>query len=112
MNDEDWVELEVKCMSTIPLCTVDNIINNYINDDSIIVIWDKYKKFYLAKSLTNKLFLKWKLYKLKMKEGKDLIEQLNIFKEILDNWNKLMQRLMKKIRCYCFLPTGNDIITL
>lgn len=83
MNDEDWDELEVKCINTIPLCILHNIINNYINDGSIIVIWDKYKKLYLDKSLTNKLFIKLKLCKLRMKEGKDLIEHLNIFKE---NW--------------------------
>lgn len=57
--------------------------------------------FYLAKSLTNKLYLKRKLYRLKIEEGKDLVKHLNIFKKIL---NQLKKVNMKKIRrCFLYL---------
>ena len=43
-----------------------------IDDMSTAAIWLKLESQYMSKSLTNKLNLKRKLYKLKMVEGVDL----------------------------------------
>lgn len=55
MNDEDSDKIEAKCMNTIYLYITNNII-----------IWDKLEKFYSAKSLIEKLYLKWKLHNVGM----------------------------------------------
>ena len=39
----------------------------------------------MSKSLTNKLYLKQKLYGLKMMEGLDLSQHLNVFNQIISN---------------------------
>lgn len=51
------------------------------------------KRIHLAKNLTNKMFLKWKFYKLRMEEGKDLVEHQFIFKEILDQLKKYNMKI-------------------
>lgn len=87
-------------MSTIHLYIADNIVNNVIDDDSIVVIWDKLKKLYLAKSLTNKLYIKQKLYKLRIEEGENLVEHLYIFKGIFNPMKKVDMKIDKEC---CFL---------
>lgn len=59
-------------------------MNNFINDNSIVINQDKLEKFYRAKSLTNQLYLEQKLYILMIEEGRDLVKHGNIFKEIFD----------------------------
>ena len=47
------------------------------------------KKLYLAKSLTNKLDLKWQLYQLKIVDGGNLMEHMNMFNGIVDQMQKV-----------------------
>ena len=89
MKDDDWEELELKCVSTIRLCITDNIINNVMDEDEASALWEKLKKLYLAKSLTNKLHLKRQLYRLKMEEGRNLMEHMNAFNGYLDQLRKI-----------------------
>lgn len=63
-------------MTTIRLCLADEVMYHVINDDSSIRIWTKLESKYMSKSLTNKLFLKQKLFWLKMVEGSDLFSIL------------------------------------
>ena len=39
-------------------------------------IWDKLEEQFMSKTLTWKLYLKQKLYRLKMQEGSDLVEHI------------------------------------
>ena len=55
-----------------------------MDEDSASALWEKLEKLYLAKSLTNKLHLKRQLYKLKMEEGGNLMEHMNVFNGYLD----------------------------
>ncbi|GFS42004.1 hypothetical protein Acr_00g0077610 [Actinidia rufa] len=89
MKDDDWEELMMKCVSTIRLCIADNIINNVMDEDSASALWEKLEKLYLAKSLTNKLHLKRQLYRLKMEEGGNLMEHMNVFNGYLDQLRKV-----------------------
>ncbi|KAM1190803.1 hypothetical protein ACFX1X_011613 [Malus domestica] len=79
MTDDQWDELESRCVSTIQHCIADNIINNVMDEDYAPALWEKLEKLYIAKSLTNKLHLKRKLYKLKMDEGGNLMDHMNEF---------------------------------
>jgi hypothetical protein len=42
-------------------------------------LWDKLGKLYQSKSLVNKLFLRKKLYNLRMRDGDSVAEHLNAF---------------------------------
>ena len=57
MTEEEWEDLESKCISTFRLCIIDNIINNFIDEDLTPALWEKLEKLYLEKSLTTKLNL-------------------------------------------------------
>jgi hypothetical protein len=46
-------------------------------------VWDKLGKLYQSKSLVNKLFLKKKLYLMRMTEGTSVTEHLNAFNTII-----------------------------
>lgn len=88
MKDETWEELESRCISTIRHYTADNIINNFMDEDSAPALWDKLDQLYIAKSLTNKLHMKRQLYKLKMEEGWNLMDHMSMF-------NRCMYQLRK-----------------
>ncbi|EOY07366.1 Adenine nucleotide alpha hydrolases-like superfamily protein [Theobroma cacao] len=63
MKDVEWAELEQRCV--------------------------KLEKIYLAKSLSNKLQLRRKLYRLKMEENGDLMKHMNEFNGIIDQLKKV-----------------------
>ena len=46
-------------------------------------IWDKLGDQFMYKTLTQKLYLKQKLYGLKMQEGSDLAEHINVFNQVV-----------------------------
>jgi hypothetical protein len=46
-------------------------------------LWDKLGKFYQSKSLVNKLFLRKKLYNLRMRDGDSVAEHLNAFNTVV-----------------------------
>ena len=79
----------MKCVSTIRPCIADNIINNVIDEDSAPTLWEKLEKLYLEKSLTMKLNLKRHLYRLKMEDGANLMEYLNVFKGLMDQLGRV-----------------------
>ena len=72
MTDDELQELNMKEVNTIRLCLVDEVMYDIMDDMSTATIWLKLESRYMSKSLTNKLYLKRKLYKLKMVEGADL----------------------------------------
>lgn len=90
-------------MNTIRHYIINNIIDNISDDDSIAIIWDKLKKIYMTKNLNNKLYLKQKIYKLRMEKDKDLVEHLNILKKILNQLQKVDVKINEEnIRHYYF----------
>ena len=83
MKDEDWVDLQERVAGTIRLCLVDEIMYHVINLSSPDEIWKKLESQFMSKTLMNKLYLKQKLYGLKMQEGNDLAQHVNIFNKII-----------------------------
>ena len=79
MNDMDWKDLEAKVVATIRLCLADDVMYHVMDEESLTAIWLKLESRYMSKSLTNKLYLKQKLYGLKMAEGIDLSQHINVF---------------------------------
>ena len=65
MIDNEWEELNLKAVSTIRLCLVDELMYDVMDDMSTAVIWLKLESRYMSNSLTNKLNLKRKLYELR-----------------------------------------------
>ena len=69
MTDEEWKKLDQKEKSTIRLYVSDSVLLNVSREAMVKALWDKLGTLYQSKSLVNKLFLRKKLYNLRMKDG-------------------------------------------
>ena len=82
MAKADWDKLERKARRTIYLCLSDSVLVNVSGEDTAKKLWDKLRNLYQSKSLVNKLFLRKKLYLLRMNEGDSMSEHLNAFNTV------------------------------
>jgi hypothetical protein len=69
MSTKDWMKLDRKEKSTIWLCLSDSVLLNVSREATTKALWDKLGALYQSKSLVNKLFLRKKLYLLRMNDG-------------------------------------------
>ena len=58
MEDNEWVDLNVRAKVTFTLCLSDEVLYNVMNEKTTSDLWCKLKSLYMTKSLSNKLFLK------------------------------------------------------
>ena len=79
MKSDVWEEMDAKAASVIRLNLSDEVIHNMIDEEMTESIWQKLESLYMAKNLTNKLYVKKQLYGLQMEENTDLLEHLNKF---------------------------------
>jgi len=85
MNNIDWQELETRIVATIRLCLYDDVMYHVMNEESPVTVWAKLESRYISLSLSNKLYLKHKLFGLKMSEGTDLNRHVNVFNQIISD---------------------------
>jgi hypothetical protein len=78
-STDDWKKLDQKANSTMRLCPLDSVLLNVLEKGTTKDLWDKLGNLYQYKSLVNKLFLRKKLYNLRMREGDSVAEHLNAF---------------------------------
>jgi hypothetical protein len=72
--------LELKDVTRALLaCLGDDVMYHVMDEESLTAVWLKMESRYMSKSLTNKLYLKQQLYDLKMAEGSDLSQHINVF---------------------------------
>jgi hypothetical protein len=83
MPDIDWKELETRAVATILLCLGDDVIYHVMDEESSAAIWLKLESRYMSKSMTNKLYIKNRLYRMKMVEGSNLSQHINVFNQII-----------------------------
>ncbi|KAL0355728.1 UNVERIFIED_CONTAM: hypothetical protein Sradi_4019700, partial [Sesamum radiatum] len=66
MDDEVWEELQQRAIGTIRLCLADEILYHVMNLKSPSEVWKKLEIQFISESITNKLYMKQRLYGLKM----------------------------------------------
>ena len=79
MSEDEKEELEMKAHNAIQFCVADEVLQEVADEDTTAGLWLKLN-LYMTKSLTNKLYLKQRLFTLRMKEGipiKDHLDELN-----------------------------------
>ncbi len=89
MEEADWLELQERAVATIRLCLDDDVMQYVIEEESPAEVWKKLEARYMSKSLTNKLYLKRKLYRLRMEEGSDLEQHINAFNQIIGDLKRV-----------------------
>jgi hypothetical protein len=83
MSREEWEKLERRERSMIRLCLADLVLLNVLGEDSSKKLWDKLGSLYQLKSMLNNLFLRNKLYLMRMSDGNLVTEHLNVFNTVL-----------------------------
>ena len=56
---------------------------NVMDKETTTSLWSKLEILYMTKSLSNKLYLKKQLYRLRMKRGTTILEHLNFFNKVI-----------------------------
>ncbi|KAK8936753.1 hypothetical protein KSP39_PZI011993 [Platanthera zijinensis] len=82
-DDDEWDELDLKAISTIQLCLADEVMYNVVEAETTADLWKKLEELYMSKSLTNKLYIKKQLYSLRMSEGTQLLNHMNMFNKLV-----------------------------
>ena len=79
MSQADWDLKDQKAKGFIRLYLADLILLNVLDENTANSLWTRLGSVYQAKSLVNKLFLRKKLYSLRMEEGGSIADHLNAF---------------------------------
>ncbi|CAJ2663689.1 unnamed protein product [Trifolium pratense] len=111
MDDIDWTEMKEKAAGLIRLCVSDEVMHHILDLTTPKEVWDKLESQYMEKSLMNKLYAKKRLYSLKMEEGSNLQQHVNVFQNILTDLTRLgvqMDDEDKAIILLCSLPESYD----
>jgi hypothetical protein len=83
MSKEDWEKLDRRARNTIRLCLADSMLLNVSGESTSKELWNKLGNLYQSKSLVNKLFLRKKLFHLRMEDGDSVTEHLNAFNTLV-----------------------------
>ena len=103
MSDEDWKKLDRKAKSTIRLCVSDSVLLNVSGEATVKNVWEKIGTLYQSNSLVNKLFLRKKLYNLRMKDGDSVIEHLNAFNTLVSQLSSVDIKISDEDKCISLL---------
>jgi hypothetical protein len=103
MSKEDWEKLDRRAMSTIRLCLVDLVLLNVLGESKAKELWDKLGNLYQSKSLVNILFLRKKLYHLRMEDGDSVKEHLNAFNTLVSQLVSVNITIAEEDKCITLL---------
>jgi hypothetical protein len=108
MSKEDWEKLDRRERSTIRLCLADSVLLNVSGESTTKELWDKLGNLYQSKSLVNKLFLRKKLYHLRMEDGDSVTEHLNAFNTLVSQLVSVNITIVEEDKCITLLCSFPD----
>lgn len=80
-----------------------SVLLNVSLEDTAYKLWKRIGDIYQSKSLSSKLYLKRRLYSLKMKEGESITNHLNAFNLIISQLALIDVKLEDEDKCILFL---------
>jgi hypothetical protein len=107
-STNDWKKMDRKAKSTIRLCLSDSVLLNVSEEATTKDLWEKLGKLYQSNSLVNKLFLRKKLYNLRMRDGDSVVEHLNAFNTVVSQLVSVEIKISDEDKCIIFLCSLQD----
>ena len=83
VSEESKVELQERALSAIFMSVTDSVLREIATEKTASDAWKKLEELYSGKLLTNRLYLKKRLYNLRMVEGTPLKQHLDVFNSII-----------------------------
>jgi len=111
MTEWEWEYLDVKTLSTIHLCLLDEVLFNIVAADTTSSFWSRLESLYMMKSLMSIIYLKRQLYSLQMKEGTKVADHLSTFNTLIVQLTSMEVKFEdedKDITLLCSLPESWD----
>jgi hypothetical protein len=104
----DWKTLDRKEKSIIRLCLSDSVLLNVSEEATSKNLWDKLGKLCQSKSLLNKLFMRKKVYNLRMRDGDLVEENLNAFNIVVSQLISIEIKISDEYKCITSLSSLPD----
>ncbi|KAA0061179.1 Gag-Pol [Cucumis melo var. makuwa] len=108
IDDSKWNEMDGNATANIHLALADNVLSSIEEKKTAKEIWDHLTKLYKAKSLHNKIFLKRKLYTLRMSESTSMTEHMNILNTLFSQLTLLAYKIEPNERAELLLQSLPD----
>ena len=83
LSDEEKEDLLERAHSAILLSLGDKVLREIVDKETAVGLWLKLESRYMTKSLTNRLYMKQRLYTIRMKEGTLVSDRLDEFNRIV-----------------------------
>src|SRR3954464_8477402 len=83
VSEESNVELQKRALSAIFMSVTDNVLREIATEKTASDAWKKLEELYSEKSLMHRLYLKKRLYNLRMVEGTPVKQHLDVFNSII-----------------------------
>eukprot|EP00253_Pinus_taeda_P008472 PITA_08472 len=96
-------------------CVSDLVLLNVSGEATTKAFWDKLGTLYQSKSFANKLFLRKKLYNLRMKDGDSVIKHMNVFNTMVIQLAFVDVKILDEDNCislFCSLPDSWDSLVI
>ncbi|KAE8707674.1 hypothetical protein F3Y22_tig00110377pilonHSYRG00029 [Hibiscus syriacus] len=108
IDDIKWNEMDGNAMANFHLALADEVLSSIEEKKTAKEIWDHLIKLYEATSLHNKIFLKRKLYTLRMPESTSVTEHLNTLNTLFSQLTSLSCKIGEQERAELLLQSLPD----
>jgi DNA (cytosine-5)-methyltransferase 1 len=94
-DNAKWNEMDGNAIANIHLALTDEVLSSVAEKKTAKEIWETLTKLYESKSLHNKIFLKRRLYTLRMVETTAVTDYINIIRTLFSQLTTLGQQIEK-----------------
>ncbi|KAJ6885640.1 hypothetical protein NC651_026314 [Populus alba x Populus x berolinensis] len=93
IDNAKWNEMDANVIANIHLALADEVLSSVVKKKTAKEIWDTLTKLYESKSLHNKIFLKRRLYTLRMVETTSVTDNINTIRTLFSQLTTLGQQI-------------------
>lgn len=107
-DDGKWNDMDGNAIANLHLALADGVLSSIAEKKTAKEIWDTLTKLYEAKSLHTKIFLKRKLYTLRMAESSSVTDHINILNTLFAQLTSLGYKIEENERAELLLQSLPD----